>query len=247
MSVSIDHLVISVNDLQAATETFRTAGFTTNYGGKHADGITENALVILGDGAYLELIALTEGSTLEQATFKALVRPTEGYTGYALITADLTETVHRMSNAGIEVAGIRGGSRHRPDGELLKWRMTRIGEHMSPFMIQDVTSRDLRVPTTPDNIEHPNGVTGVRDIKILVSEFAKMVDAYQAITDIVPQVTEQEAVFMLNNNSITLTKPQDETQRAYVTTFGAVPYAVTFASNDEQTLVLHGARIVLSE
>ena len=247
MTLSIDHIVISVNDLQTAITEFRTAGFTTHYGGKHADGITENGLVIFGDGAYLELIALTEGSTMEQAMFKALVRQIEGYTGYALLTGDLLETVHRITNAGIETSGVREGSRHRPDGELLKWRMSRIGEHMSPFIIQDVTSRDLRVPTGHEHIDHTNGVTGVRAIKILVQSFAKMTEAYQVITDVVPQVTEQEAVFMLDNSSIILSKPHNEEEQRYHAQFGSVPYEVTFASNDEQALILRGARIILSE
>lgn len=247
MTLSIDHLVISVNDLQTAITEFRTAGFKTNYGGKHADGITENALIVLGDGAYLELIALTEGAVKEQAIFKALVRQIEGYTGYALLTADLLGTVNRISNAGLVTSGVRDGSRERPDGKMLKWRMTRIGQHMSPFIIQDVTPRDLRVPTGHEYIDHKNGVTGIRAIKILVEDFAKMIDAYQAITDIMPQVTEQEAVFMLDNSSIILSKPIDDEQQRYLAQFGSVPYEVTFASNDEHSLILRGARMILSE
>ena len=248
MTLSIDHIVISVNNLQLAMTNFRQAGFIVNYGGRHADNITENALIILGNGAYIELIALAEGASAEYATFKDLLRPTEGYTGYALLTADLESAVNRLHQAGMmTTGGARDGSRYRPDGVLLRWRMARIAQHMSPFIIRDITSRELHVPVTPENIDHPNTVTGIRDIKILAQDFTDMVFAYQAITGITPQVTEHEAVFMMDNSNITLSKPFTPEEQNYLMQNGSVPFLVTFASNDETAFMLHGARIAFGE
>src|SRR5215212_4539834 len=54
----IDHILLGVPDLQSGTKAFeRATGVKPVYGGKHPGRGTENALVSLGDGVYLELIA----------------------------------------------------------------------------------------------------------------------------------------------------------------------------------------------
>ena len=55
--LTIDHVVIVVADLEAATVDFRSLGFTVTPGGVHPDWGSHNALIPLADGGYLELIA----------------------------------------------------------------------------------------------------------------------------------------------------------------------------------------------
>ena len=52
MTLSIDHIVICVNDVNAAIETYRGLGFNAFYGGKHASGQTHNGLIVFDDGSY---------------------------------------------------------------------------------------------------------------------------------------------------------------------------------------------------
>src|SRR5438105_15401082 len=52
----IDHLVIVTRDLGQAIAEYRGLGFSVVPGGRHPVG-TENALIALRDGAYIELIA----------------------------------------------------------------------------------------------------------------------------------------------------------------------------------------------
>ena len=59
MPRSIDHLVLAVADLAAATERYRAMGFTVGSRNLHPWG-TKNAVVQLG-GSYLELIGLAPG------------------------------------------------------------------------------------------------------------------------------------------------------------------------------------------
>lgn len=47
--------------LDDAITNAREAGFTVIPGGTHADGATHNALIAFTDGAYIELIAPTNG------------------------------------------------------------------------------------------------------------------------------------------------------------------------------------------
>ena len=49
---AIDHIVILVNDLQAAIDDYAALGFSVAPGGTHADGATHNALIIFADDTY---------------------------------------------------------------------------------------------------------------------------------------------------------------------------------------------------
>ena len=55
MITGIDHLVIAVKDLEAATRAYGELGFTVVPGGRHPVG-TYNTLIAFADGSYLELI-----------------------------------------------------------------------------------------------------------------------------------------------------------------------------------------------
>ena len=172
MTFTIDHIIIYVEDLQAAIETYRQAGFTTNYGGQHADGFTENGLIVFADGSYLELIALVEGKSYADSGFKPLLKESgEGYTGFALQSDDIETDLLDIANRGIAVSEIRDGSRARPDGEILQWKMAQIDNAMNPFVIQDVTERDLRVPLNTENTTHANGVSGIHEVLIHAPDF----------------------------------------------------------------------------
>lgn len=209
MTLSIDHIIIYVEDLQSAIESYREAGFTTNYGGQHADGITENGLIVFSDGSYLELISLVEGKPYAEAGFKGLLKESgQGYTGFAFqsdaIEADLEAIVKR----GITVGEIREGSRARPDGELLQWKMAFIENAMSPFVIQDVTERDLRVPLNAENVTHANGATGIHEILIRVSDFEQTLAHFSNIMG-TPMKLPGSARFEIGTSGIVLTQSDD--------------------------------------
>lgn len=50
MTFTIDHVVIGVYDLGQAVTDYRAAGFNVIPGGRHADGLTHNALIVFQDG-----------------------------------------------------------------------------------------------------------------------------------------------------------------------------------------------------
>jgi hypothetical protein len=53
------------------------------------------------------------------------------------------------------------GRRLRPDGIELRWRTASLDGGMSPFLIEDITPRNLRVPDDIEAVTHANGVTGI--------------------------------------------------------------------------------------
>lgn len=233
--LTIDHIVIFVQDLNAAIENFRAIGFTTNYGGKHADGITENGLVIFADGTYLELIALVEGHSYEDATFRGLLlEEGEGFTGYALMSDNIQAEIMALRERGINAADVRAGSRKRPDGEELRWQMSMLDSGRIPFVIQDVTPRLLRVPAEGDNIEHPNGALGVAELKIQVTDFDAEAQRYTAIIGAEP-TGDTNARFELGTSAIVLEKAD------------AAGYELSIKTDGEaKEHVVHGAKIILT-
>ena len=89
MAHSIDHILVLVRDLAAASADYAAAGFTVTPGGVHADGTTHNALIPFADGTYLELIAPTRGDRLPDEVFGPRLQRGEGLVDYALGAADL--------------------------------------------------------------------------------------------------------------------------------------------------------------
>src|SRR3954449_3910124 len=86
----LDHVIIAVFDLDQAVDDYRALGFTTIYGGRHANGATHNALVCFQDGTYLELLAPTGDAPQSGLTdFSPLLQHGEGLVGYALLSHDL--------------------------------------------------------------------------------------------------------------------------------------------------------------
>ena len=57
MALTLDHIVIAVKDLEQTITDYRALGFNVLQGGEHPGRPTYNALVVLADGAYFELIA----------------------------------------------------------------------------------------------------------------------------------------------------------------------------------------------
>lgn len=178
----LDHLVISVSNLQNAMRDFREAGFRVVYGGKHADGITENALILFADGSYLELLALTEGHQRSEAGFKQLLHESgEGYTGYALYSDEIANDLNGMDIRGITISPIRKGGRARPDGLVLQWQMAQLDQQMQPFVIQDESPREWRVPAFGEDVVHENGALGIDSLHFHCSNFDASVARYEAI------------------------------------------------------------------
>lgn len=136
-------------------------------GGEHADGLTSNALVVLSDGVYLELIAFTHdvayyasdsapdsAALLQKRKDHWWARKSPGWIDWANLGYDQDLADHINSRAkidGVEVSyqqPIEGG-RTKPDGDVLRWRVTfpalELGRGGVPFFCEDLTPRERRV------------------------------------------------------------------------------------------------------
>ncbi|MDZ4764694.1 MAG: VOC family protein [Chloroflexota bacterium] len=187
MTLFLDHVVVAVHDLERATADYRALGFTVLSGGVHANGATHNALIVFEDGTYIELLARTgKPPTPNMIDFSVLLTGSEGVVGYALGTDDIDSAAARLRAARIAIGAILPGERRRPDGTLIQWRLMQIepdgqAHGFAPFLIQDVTARELRVPTDQAAATHANGAVGIDAVDIVVKSFEASLKRYQAI------------------------------------------------------------------
>jgi hypothetical protein len=180
-----DHIVIVVNDLEQASENYARAGFNVTPGGEHVSGTTHNALVSFEDGSYFELIALKDkGQPTEAHRWFAKLKGGEGYVAYALLSDDVAADAERLRAHSLEAAEPRQGGRFRPDGQRADWRTTRVedgnGGPPLPFLIDDQTPRNLRVPDGAAAV-HENGVAGIAGAVVVVDDLVERSKLYQTL------------------------------------------------------------------
>lgn len=249
MGLRLDHVIVSVTDLDGAITHYQELGFNAFYGGKHGDGLTHNGLVVFADGSYLELIALVDASKRAEASFKQLIREEEGFTGYALLSDDIDADLLAMQQQGIPTNAIRSGNRQRSDGEQLRWRMAMLGKLMSPFIIQDDTARNLRVPDDTQTTTHPNTAQGISQLTIIAEDFGKCVARYSSMLSTMAAIDGDTASFQLDGCVIVVRAPENETEQHYASHFGDVPYELTVHTTTEAEVLAdertHGARFTL--
>jgi catechol 2,3-dioxygenase-like lactoylglutathione lyase family enzyme len=165
----IDHIVIVVPDLDAATESYRGLGFNVVPGGRHPIG-SHNALVGFADGAYLELIAFFDPAAKHR--WRSALERGGGLVDFCMQTDDLEADAAALRGAGVSIGDPWPLSRTRPDGFTLQWVLATPADAQSgvaPFLIEDTTPRHERVPR---ETSHPNGVTGIATLTVAVSDVA---------------------------------------------------------------------------
>lgn len=166
MITGIDHLVVGVEDLEAATRSYTALGFKVTPGGRHPTS-THNALVIFADGSYLELLAFHEPSPGHRWWPK--IQAGGGLIDFCARTDDLDADAAAYHRSGVTVER-RSGARLRPDGREVRWITSAPdgrAQGIAPFLIEDLTPRSERVA---GDHTHPNGVTGVGTLTVAVED-----------------------------------------------------------------------------
>jgi Glyoxalase-like domain len=179
--MEVDHVLIAVVDLEAAAkEVEERYGLASVEGGRHQGFGTANRIVPLGE-TYLELVAVVDRAEAAASGFGSWVGGGERprLLGWCLRTDALDAVARRL---GLTIAD---GSRARPDGTVLRWRMAgleRSAEEPSlPFFIewgagtpypgralaQSALIEQVRLQGDPDRVEE--WLSGA-DVPISVSE-----------------------------------------------------------------------------
>jgi hypothetical protein len=132
----IDHLIIAINNLDRGIQDFATlTGVIPEKGGQHPGRNTQNALVSLGNGRYLEILA--PAATVSNPE-SVIPFPQLTVGGWAL-RGNLDAQLASLKAAGFATVGPTPGSRQRPDGSTLEWRTGGAqgqGLSLAPFLIE---------------------------------------------------------------------------------------------------------------
>jgi hypothetical protein len=144
-AMRLDHLLLTVRDLDAAARDFRERlGMNAQLGGAHPGVGTHNALVHFGT-AYLELIAVADPSTERARVFTRFLEGGDAPYTFALAVSDLEAASAALRERGLSVDPPRNGSRRTLGGVLLRWRAADVRPGPSgpgpdapplPFLIQ---------------------------------------------------------------------------------------------------------------
>ena len=179
MLTAIDHLVIAVPDLEAAVADYRRLGFTVVPGGRHPGVGTYNALIAFADTSYIELIGFYEAR--DDHRWWAPLQRGGGLVDFCLQTDDLAGDAQALRRAGVDIGDPEPRDRTRPDGVEVRWEFALArGPHrgVAPFVIADVTGRDVRVPAERT---HANGATGIGRVTIAVRDVVAVRGWYSTV------------------------------------------------------------------
>ena len=179
-AMDLDHLMWGVPDLDAGIALLEAkTGVRAVVGGVHPKRGTRNALLSLGTGQYLEILAtdpaqkgVREGRV---AQLERLAAP-RMFT-WAAATRDIEGLERKVRAAGIETSGVVAGARSKPDGNVLRWKTFSVGGHdgdVVPFVIEwDRASRHPSLDSPGGcalrelRLEHPDPATVNRLLEAL--------------------------------------------------------------------------------
>jgi hypothetical protein len=259
----IDHIVIVTKKLADASADYAAAGFTVTPGGDHTMGgrsASHNALVTFQDGAYFELIAFKDPEAFGEHRWKSLLDKGEGLVDFALYADDLPAQADAFAERGITLnGGVRDGGRKRPDGQQIDWKMASLQSEPAtklPFIIEDVTPRNLRVPDGDASV-HPLGITGVAGLTVVVNDLAVSAAAYEKVvgsegaasTPVIDGVKAAKRFTLSSGQWIELVQPVDGSSDLgqFLASRGECPYEVVLKGAAARGLfpleTTHGARI----
>ena len=140
-SIQLDHLMWGAPDLASGiAEGARLFDAAPVRGGVHPGLGTCNALLSLGDAAYLEVIAPDPAQELSGTLGARLATLREpGLITWAAATHDLEGVARAAAAASLKVRGPVPTERKAPDGRVLRWRLLFLGGHdfggLVPFFI----------------------------------------------------------------------------------------------------------------
>ena len=141
----LDHILLGCNDLDKGIAFVEEkTGVRAGFGGVHPGRGTQNALLSLGERRYLEIIAPDPKQNSVQpfaahmlAVIKELATPR--LVGWAAHPGDLEAFAKKLRDASVAVEGPWPGSRTRPDGRVLNWKILNLADDhhgLLPFFIE---------------------------------------------------------------------------------------------------------------
>lgn len=137
----LDHFIWACSDINdGIVQLADITGVTPVKGGKHPGVGTQNALLALGTGLYLEIIAPDYDQNLEENSGAALSQVRRGgMLSFCIAAANLTDLAARVKAASLTTTGAADFARETPEGAVMRWQLLFMaGQHDAlqvPFFI----------------------------------------------------------------------------------------------------------------
>ncbi|MGB2154380.1 MAG: VOC family protein [Porticoccaceae bacterium] len=258
-TAQFDHLVVFVTDIEQASRDFTELGFQVTPGGSH--GSTENALVIFSNQTYIELLALkpswyrplirlavklrllqrqAQKKTNIYARLLGWIRNKSGPVDWCVRVDNLDTRLTLWQSLGLEVLSTEPFTRTRIDGEVAEWKLAGSRAVDLPFLLQDMSAIDIRVPTA-GNSDHSNGAKALIDVKLATNHTIAAEKSLQKALVIDPVPSHNGAgKFSLGDTTVSFNDNQPGEPRV----------SLQLAYNGEQPLLLdnrktYGVKITL--
>lgn len=147
MMLALDHIVIAAKDPKEAAKQFeRKHNIVTIQGGRHENWGTYNYLAYFSNDCYIEWLgifdkekALHSDNPLVAQLIHILESHDEYAYQFALRTNKMNHFITHFEDYNIPFVGPIDGSRKRPDGSNLEWKMlfpATEGQQVQPFLIE---------------------------------------------------------------------------------------------------------------
>ena len=226
MLSTVDHLVITVDDLSSAVEDYtKVLGFPPTWRGEHPEKGTENALFPL-QNTYLELMAAKGDGLYADIVKTNLENKGEGLFGIVLGTEDLKAFKNNLTENGIETGEISEGKGFEPNLNLTRtWKNL----FLDPAITRDLfvfpiehTSGEL--PSVKKDISHVNrldaAVINTNDPDGFISLYRDKFGLRLALDKVVEQWKTRILFFRINKTTIEVIKKENQEEKVQDSLWG---------------------------
>jgi hypothetical protein len=194
-TLKFDHIVHYVHQPEQVFKALEPYGISAIQGGRHEQIGTYNALSYF-DLSYIEWIGVYDHSLLplgDRTSRYGLIETLaedgfqEGLSRIALRTHDIEGLAANLRSQGLEVIGPEEGSRRRPDGTLLKWKLLFAGEAdvedglPLPFFIQwegEESKRKQELQEAGVIVPHERGLLKLSEVGFTVIRLQETVEKW---------------------------------------------------------------------
>ncbi len=248
MLSTVDHLVITVDDLSSAVEDYtKVLGFPPTWRGEHPEKGTENALFPL-QNTYLELMAAKGDGLYADIVKTNLENKGEGLFGIVLGTEDLEAFKNNLTENGIETGEIFEGKGFEPNLNLTRtWKNLfldpSITRDLFVFPIEHISGE---LPPAKEDISHVNrldaAVINTNDPDGFISLYRDKFGIRLALDNFIKQWKTRILFFRINKTTIEVINKESQEQKPQDSLWG-LSWSVDDIKAAHERLVSQGVEV----
>ncbi len=173
--LGLDHVVVTVRDLDAAAAAWRRAGFTVSPRGTHSAHLGSANYTIMFADDYVELLGVLTPTEHLAPTIEFLKRR-EGVERAAFTTDDATAGAAELRARGIDAIGpvhfgrpveLPGGGAGEARFNVFRWPVGEAPGGLRVFACQHLTRETVWIP---ELLRHANGATRLLQVEVIAAD-----------------------------------------------------------------------------